>query len=73
MIKDIRLFIRTDDGREIDVELEPQSVKAVVKLLGLEIEGEAVTMTRRKRNRESKALISDGSQQPLFGSVEAAL
>lgn len=66
MIKDIRLLIYTNDGKEIGVELEPQRVRAVVKLLGLEYDGSDVVMTRRKWKRENKVLIPAG-QGNLFG------
>ena len=67
MIKDIKLLICTDDGNEIAVELEPQRVKAVISLLGLEVENGEVTMTHRKwnRKRENKNLILD-KQLSLF-------
>ena len=66
MIEDIKLLIRLTDGKNVEVGLEPQRVKAVVKLLGLEVDGEIVTMVRRKWRRENKNLISD-KQLSLFG------
>ena len=66
MIKNIKLLIRLADGKDIEIELEPQRVKAVISVLGLEVKNGAVTMTRRKWKRENKNLISD-KQLSLFG------
>jgi hypothetical protein len=70
MIKDIKLLIRTDDGNEIAVELESQRVKAVISLLGLDVENGAVTMTPRKWKRKNKNLILSGQKSFSFNEGE---
>jgi hypothetical protein len=67
---EIKLLIRTDDGNEIAVDLEPYRVNAVVKFLGLDVEDGVVVMNRRKWKRKSKNLISD-KQLSLFGEIES--
>jgi len=57
MIKDIKLLIQADNGNIVEVELEQQRVRAVIKLLGLKLDNSGgVTMTRRKWKRENKNL-----------------
>jgi len=68
MIEDVKLLIRLTDGRNIEVELEPQRAEAVIKLLGLEINGETVSMTRRNWKRVNKAPVSD-KQLKLFSDI----
>jgi len=67
MIEGVTLKVQ-NDGKIIEVELEPQRAEAVVKLLGLEIDGEAVSMTRRNWKRVNKAPISD-KQLKLFPDI----
>jgi len=57
MIKDIKLLIQADNGNIVEVELEQQRVRAVIKLLGLELDnGGGVAMARRQWKRENKNL-----------------
>jgi len=67
MIENVTLKIQ-NDGKIIEVELEPQRRDAVIKLLGIEIDGENVIMTRRNWKRINKVPISD-KQLKLFPEI----